>query len=1394
MALNADNKNRPGINNFDKEETYDISDVSVDRELPDNWPWPVIEDKVGSGSGSGGSSDTGDFANSKIGNGLNKDGKVISVDSDSLLSDVNSRLDDLGERVGDAEDLIFDAESRLDRTDGRLDKVEGDIEDVKGRLDSTDDRLDKVEQDLSEVQKDVSDTKQGLEDTRKDLEDAKKDLEDVKQDVTNVQQNVTNVENNITNLQQTIENVQENIENISTNVLDEYDLVLYDKDGKIASKISMEYAQATGVLTLIGHDGSSVIGTVTIPSVGSFLESAKVVNGLDEAQGEGTFIKLVFRLSSGETSTSYVDVTSLVDIYTDGDGIHVNKREINILLAPTKSYLNFDETTKGLKVDSDTLFEDYMGEGLAKGEDGKYKVTLTSGDLEGIGGDFINATVGDYLSKNGSQIDVDKDGILSEVKNRIEDVDSKATQASSDAASAKTDAEEAKSEVAGALAAATLASQKADDAKQEAESARGVADEAKGVAESAKQTADGIAQTVTEAKQEAENAKQTAEDAKSTAEGVDAKAEDAKSTAGEAKNAADLASSTASDAKGIAEEAKRIAEGLVSGDVYTEGPGIAIDGDTNEISTRLKEKGGILVGEDGAMYIDPAYAKPSYDYESGPSLDYLIPFPESMGDLNVTETDYRVPVSAITDHVTMTVDNLTIGVGRTLTPESACSGLFIRVLGNLTVHGTISMTARGANVAGKNIYIDKSTKKIYAHESDLTEILPDGDYTTISARGGVGVVGSSSPGVNGACGSGGGGSTVVGGTGTSFSGGSGAGGDSFGTGTGNRSYGYAPTGNTGRGGSGAWSGVDTPITVGGGGAGNPGGVAPGGSAVNTGATGTGGLLVIIVDGDVFISSTGSIVSNGSAGGAGGSFAYSLAAYGGSGSGGGAIHILFSGRFSDDSKTRVRAVGGAGGAGAGSNAATRVGVAGGAGTVNFVNISSSGFVPGGGSPTLKSGGGIKISKEESEEEDTNTFVISTKLGKDGGLRINDNDELEFDSVLLPMAFDSVYTESNDPVVIGVWKDSDGNKHNVYRRYIEFTVPSTEDAKVSIVSTGGWNIDKVIRIYGYLKHPDGRYLPLDFVGVSNRITVFYNPETEQIALIQSGLENSPAYGFVEYTTKTDTPVKMPAPVAVIYRSDDYSLDEKYIGTWHDGKPLFRKGKLIENLPAGDVGASAVEKFFDGTGVFVEGVLIGNDGTIVPTGYNTVSDYVSVYLNNNTVKYNMLGMGAIKEGGSFLVFAYYTKDVTAPVVTDKYHVYSTEEKIVGEWYDGSLIYEKTFIGTTPAYSSTIELVPNVRAVIGVEGFTKVSNGNVLQIPYSDKLYVYSYRGNSARIITNDASYANQYFEVCIRYIKEDAQSASTLDLPVGSVKVETPTVELPKDTSIAFIPNFEPTGEVE
>lgn len=266
--------------------------------------------------------------------------------------------------------------------------------------------------------------------------------------------------------------------------------------------------------------------------------------------------------------------------------------------------------------------------------------------------------------------------------------------------------------------------------------------------------------------------------------------------------------------------------------------------------------------------------------------------------------------------------NLTINAECTLTTQYRCCGLALVVDGDLTVNGSISMTARGANFIPNGDHLIKNTllpgndvvyeidipataneiadflkkeKSRYHSLDELPAIYrptlyakgPMGNVYFPSDLGSVPIVGgaggaaqsSSGAGFNGTngtnrgCGGGGSGGSAsygisgAGGAGSCYSGGCGGGGCSV-------QYSTAGTGSSygGAGGNGNGSSV-------GGGAGNP-----GGTGTTVGGTGTGGLLIIVCTGKVTINASGSVKACGSSGGSG---------YGGGGSGGGSINIFHS---------------------------------------------------------------------------------------------------------------------------------------------------------------------------------------------------------------------------------------------------------------------------------------------------------------------------------------------------------------------------------------------------------------------------------------------------------------------------------------------------------------------
>jgi hypothetical protein len=253
-----------------------------------------------------------------------------------------------------------------------------------------------------------------------------------------------------------------------------------------------------------------------------------------------------------------------------------------------------------------------------------------------------------------------------------------------------------------------------------------------------------------------------------------------------------------------------------------------------------------------------------------------------------------------------------------VSPTNRCRGMLIFVDGDATISGSLRMTGRGAKFTGSEASFS-TINPPYLGDYWSTQLFPSSSYLSrvfaVGAAGapasyiapsGIGVAGST--GILGRSGGGGAGGSFgavsangAGSAGTSFSGGSGGGAATPGT-TGTNSIPF--------GGAGGAGGPTSPTR--GGGAGNPAGL--GGTAAV--GEGTGGLLILIVRGNLRIGPNGSIAANGVAGNTGSSS-------GGGGSGGGILYVYYGGTLTNNGT--VTSNGGSGGAG------PATGGAGGAGT-------------------------------------------------------------------------------------------------------------------------------------------------------------------------------------------------------------------------------------------------------------------------------------------------------------------------------------------------------------------------------------------------------------------------------------------------------------------------------
>ena len=310
------------------------------------------------------------------------------------------------------------------------------------------------------------------------------------------------------------------------------------------------------------------------------------------------------------------------------------------------------------------------------------------------------------------------------------------------------------------------------------------------------------------------------------------------------------------------------------------------------------------------------------------------------------------------DPVIKNFKSLTINSGILYSPLRACRGMIIYCAGNLTINGTISMTGKGGGV-GSKIASPVGFGSVTDARFDLVDATLYFNNFSSSAEGIVGhmnwapsgsiwfnnykirvpLSGSVAGGSGGAsataagsagsagifcCGGGGGGGAgeaqygtfgqgAAGGRGSIFAGGGGGGGGTGGCCGGGQ---MGTAGTLERGGAGASTGTGT----GGGGAGT---VVSGGN----GTLGSGGLLILIVRGNISVN--GTISSNGSNGGGGTSNTKGCG--GGGGSGGGRITIIYGGTYTNNGS--VVANGGSGGPGAGGGS----GASGGAGSITTKKV-------------------------------------------------------------------------------------------------------------------------------------------------------------------------------------------------------------------------------------------------------------------------------------------------------------------------------------------------------------------------------------------------------------------------------------------------------------------------
>ena len=118
-------------------------------------------------------------------------------------------------------------------------------------------------------------------------------------------------------------------------------LIVLSNANKLMLKLGLRYDALSGRLDLLDTH-NAVTASVSIPTATSILESVTLEDN-PVGQPESRYLHFTFRKSDGTVVNTYVDMSSLKDVYTSGKGIEIHDMAVNVKLAPRDSGLSFDE-------------------------------------------------------------------------------------------------------------------------------------------------------------------------------------------------------------------------------------------------------------------------------------------------------------------------------------------------------------------------------------------------------------------------------------------------------------------------------------------------------------------------------------------------------------------------------------------------------------------------------------------------------------------------------------------------------------------------------------------------------------------------------------------------------------------------------------------------------------------------------------------------------------------------------------------------------------------------------------------------------------------------------------------------------------------------------------------
>lgn len=252
-------------------------------------------------------------------------------------------------------------------------------------------------------------------------------------------------------------------------------------------------------------------------------------------------------------------------------------------------------------------------------------------------------------------------------------------------------------------------------------------------------------------------------------------------------------------------------------------------------------------------------------------------------------------------------------------------------------------------------------------------------------------------------------------------------------------------------------------------------------------------------------------------------------------------------------------------------------------------------------------------------------------------------------------------------------------------------------------------------------------------------------------------------IEITNQNVINAQMPV-MSTFSKADLYDTTEKIIGKWIDGRPLYQRSFTGTTSNSADntlVSTITNARFVDGKGVVSFDSNSNATNCVIGLSYRDsdgaestlYSEANSLYIHTQSSQRNKYYMVTVQY--------YKTSDAANSYNLSSENDYSTSEKVIGTWIDGSTLYQRTYTGTIPSSGSDVVLFSVSGMYIkDATGFClwKSGSSNYYKLP-SRSVYngnitdcgLYVYNNNMQLYVQDQNSYIyGKSYYITVKYTK--------------------------------------------